>query len=55
MFQFEITFESAYQSRFSGEFMIQYITTLITYESKRILFHITPCHHGSHYDLSFAS
>ena len=28
--------------------MIQYITTLITYECNRILFHITPCHDGSH-------
>ena len=28
--------------------MIQYITMLFTYEHNQILFHVTPCHDGSH-------
>ena len=33
--------------------MIQYVTTLIMYECKRILFHVMPYHDGSHYDQHF--
>ena len=47
-FQLEFTFEFEYQAGFSGKFTIQYITTLITCECKRILFHITPHHDGSY-------
>ena len=47
-FNWKFPFKFEYQTRFSGKFMIQYITTLITYEHKRILFHVTPCHDGSY-------
>ena len=46
--QIEIAFEFEYQIRFSRQFMIQYMTTLLTCECNQILFHITPCHDGSH-------
>ena len=35
--------------------MIQYITTLFTYECNQILFHIMPCHDGSHGDSPIVS
>ena len=40
-FQVETTFEFEYQTRFSREFMIQYISTLLMYECDQILFHVT--------------
>ena len=27
--------------------MIQYFPMLVMYEHKRLLFHVTPCHHGA--------
>ena len=48
--QIEITFKFEYQIGFSREFMIQHITTLFTCEHNQILFYITPCHDGSHYE-----
>ena len=35
--------------------MIQYIMMLYTYEHNQILFHIMPCHDGSHYEKQIIS
>ena len=44
----ENTLKLEYHIRFSRKVMIQYITMLFMYEHSQNLFHIMPCHDGSH-------